>query len=226
MLYLFVFAHLVADFMLQPYWLVIRKRYWYGLAIHCSLVLICMLALAWLDASVLALWPAMLGITAVHFAADWWKVNYGDRIPAAPIVPFLLDQAIHFVTLVGMLSLVLPQEAIWSLEASAAAPIAIYGAALVVALFATPIGVMVWLDPRFEYVALAGRARIRSFMAAAVVIALAVVKAPLALPFTLLALVLVVQRPASPHPLDHPLGLLSVVGMAATMGSLLTMLLS
>ncbi len=34
MLYLFLFAHLVADFVLQPFWLVQRKRHWDGLLIH------------------------------------------------------------------------------------------------------------------------------------------------------------------------------------------------
>ena len=28
MFYLFLLAHLVADFVLQPYWLVVRKRRW------------------------------------------------------------------------------------------------------------------------------------------------------------------------------------------------------
>ena len=31
MFYLFLFAHLVADFALQPFWLVLRKRHWDGL---------------------------------------------------------------------------------------------------------------------------------------------------------------------------------------------------
>ena len=99
MFYLFLLAHLVADFVLQPYWLVVRKQRWDGLLIHGGIVLVCMLLLPLADAAALALWPAMLAITAVHIAADWWKVRYGGRIPGPPIGPFLLDQLIHVTTL-------------------------------------------------------------------------------------------------------------------------------
>src|SRR5215475_1176708 len=105
MLYLFLLAHLVADFILQPYWLVQRKRRWDGLLIHGGIVLACMLALPLADRSALALWPAMLGITAAHIAADRLKVRYGHHIPGPPIVPFLLDQAVHVTVLIVALSL-------------------------------------------------------------------------------------------------------------------------
>src|SRR6185503_16209413 len=113
MIYLFLLAHLVADFILQPYWLVLRKRRWSGLLIHGGIVLACMLALPLADSRTLALWPLMLAITAVHIAADWWKVNYGDRIPGPPIGPFMLDQVIHVTTLCVALSLALPSDQVW-----------------------------------------------------------------------------------------------------------------
>src|SRR5215470_8177031 len=115
MFYLFLLAHLVADFILQTHWLVIRKRRWDGLLIHGGIVLACMLALPLIDRAAMALWPAMLGIAAVHVAIDWWKVRYGDRVPGPPIVPFLLDQMIHAVVLTVALSLALPAGRVWAL---------------------------------------------------------------------------------------------------------------
>ena len=64
MLYLFLFAHLVADFVLQPFWLVQRKKGWDGLLIHGGIVLACMLLLPLAERATLALLPAMLAITA------------------------------------------------------------------------------------------------------------------------------------------------------------------
>jgi hypothetical protein len=221
MFYLFLLAHLVADFMLQPYWLVERKRYWYGLTIHCGIVLACMLALPLLDPAAARLWPAMLAITAVHFAADWWKVNHGSVIPGPPIVPFMLDQLIHVTTLAAALSLVLPFEQVWTLGGSSAAPMAVYAGAYIVALLATPIAVMVWLDPQFEKQALAGRARIRSLLAGAAVVSLALVAGAVALPVTLLGVAVVARRPLSAHPLDSSVGLMAVIAVAATLGMLL-----
>ena len=88
MFYLFLLAHLVADFVLQPYWLVVRKQRWDGLLLHGGIVLACMLLLPLADLSALALWPMMLAITAVHIAADRWKVRYGSRIPAHRLCHF------------------------------------------------------------------------------------------------------------------------------------------
>lgn len=224
MFYLFLLAHLVADFMLQPYWLVQRKRRWDGLLIHGGAVLACMLLLALADARTLALWPAMLGITAVHVAADWWKVNYGDHLSAIPIIPFLLDQVIHISTLCVALSLALPPEQVWTLAGSPIAHTAVYAAAYVVTAFAAPIGVMIWLDPAFKHIALAGRARLRSLLAGTLVISLTVFGGVVALPATLLGLAVVTRAPRSVHPLDQQAGLLAVLCIAATLGVLLAMM--
>jgi hypothetical protein len=224
MFYLLLLAHLVADFILQPHWLVIRKQRWDGLLIHGGIVLVCMLALPLIDRAALARWPTMLGITAVHIAADRWKVRYGHRIPGPPIVPFLLDQAIHMTTLIVALGLTLPAGQVWALAASPAAPLAIWAAAYVAAACATPIGVMIWLDPSFSQVALAGRARIRSLLAGVGVVSLALFGGPLALPATLLGAAMLVRRPRSTHPLDTPLGFMSVLCVGAILGAVLALI--
>src|SRR5258705_3573043 len=99
MFYLFLLAHLVADFVLQPYWLVVRKQRWDGLLLHGGIVLACMLLLPLADAAALALWPAMLGITAIHIAADWWEVRYGGRNPRPPHRPAFFLHGAHVLNL-------------------------------------------------------------------------------------------------------------------------------
>jgi len=83
-----------------------------------------------LDRAALALWPVMLGITAVHIAADRWKVHFGERMPGPPIGPFMLDQVIHLVTLCAALSLALPAAQVWRLDASPAAHWGLYASAV------------------------------------------------------------------------------------------------
>jgi hypothetical protein len=224
MFYLFLFAHLVADFVLQPYWLVVRKRRWDGLAIHGAIVLVCMLLLPLLDRAALALWPAMLAIAAIHITADWWKVRFGDQIPGPPIGPFLLDQLIHVTTLSVVLSLALPAAQVWSLAGAHLASFALYASAYVIAACATPIGVMIWLDPAFTNAALAGGARIRSLLAGVSVVSLTLFGGLLALPATLLGVAVVARHPRSDHPLDMPSGIVAVVCIAAMLGTGLALL--
>jgi hypothetical protein len=232
MFYLFLLAHLVADFILQPYWLVVRKRRWDGLLLHGSLVLVCMLALPLADPAAQALWPAMLAITAIHVAADWWKVRFGSRIPGPPIGPFMLDQAIHITTLAVVLSLALPAEQVWTLAASPVALLAIWAAAYVSAACATPIAVMIWLDPSSQHAALAGPARWRSLLVGAGAVSLALIGGALALPATLLGLLVAARRSGmttaganlAAHPLETPLGLLTVLCVAVALGVGLAMI--
>lgn len=222
MFYLFLLAHLVADFLLQPFWLVQRKRYWDGLLIHVGVVLLCMLALMLIEPGTRQLWPAMLVITAVHLAADRGKVRYGDRIPGPPIGPFLLDQLIHIATLALVLDAALPAAQVWQTDASAYAPLAIVACAFVAAACATPIAVMIWLDPAAQNTALSGQARVRSFVLAGGVLALTLMGGALALPATLLGLTFALRHPQSRHPLDRPTGLLTVLCVGASLGALLT----
>ncbi len=217
----FLLAHLVADFALQPLWLVERKKRWDGLLIHGGIVFGCMLAIGLLEARALALWPAMLAIAAAHTVTDWWKVNYGARVPGSPIVAFLLDQAIHLATLVLALGLALPPQIAWSLDSTAAARPALLASAAVLALLATPIAVMVWLDPKFAHVALAGRARTGAFVLAGAALALALYGGSATLPLALLGVVVRSEPACSAHPLDQPRGALTVALVAASIGALL-----
>lgn len=224
MFYLFLLAHLVADFILQPLWLVQRKRRWDGLLLHGAIVLGCMLLLPLFEPATLELWPMMLAVTAIHMAADWWKVHYGDHLFKWSLGPFLLDQVIHVVTIGGLLSLLAPAAVVWEYGWSPFIIPAMYASVYIIAACAAPIGVIVWLDPNFEHTALAGQARIRALAASALVVSLTLMGGPLALPAILFGLALVAHRPVSAHPLDTPPGLMVVLGLAATLGAALTLL--
>jgi hypothetical protein len=165
----------------------------------------------------------MLAITAVHIVADRLKVRYGDRIPGPPIGPFLLDQVVHVATLCVALGLVLPAQQGWTFTASPMAHMALYAAAYIVAACATPIGVMIWLDPAFTNAALAGGARLRSLLAGAMIVSLTLFGGLLALPATLIGATLIVRHPRSAHPLDMPAGMLAVLCVGAAVGTALTM---
>lgn len=224
MVYLFFLAHLVADFALQPLWLVRRKRRWDGLGIHVGLVLFCMLALLLVEPMTRALWPAMILISGVHLFADWWKVNQADKLFRPPLVPFVLDQVIHAATIALVLGLFLPQTQIWSPAASILAWPAIYVSAYLVAALAVPIALIVFFDPTFTHAAHAAQARLRSLVVALVVLSLALWAGPLALPVTLIGLALATRRAASPHPLDGSQGLLAVSIVAALSGAVLSLI--
>lgn len=224
MFYLFLLAHLLADFALQPLWLVRRKGRWDGLLLHVAVVLACMLALIALEPAASRLWPAMLGIAAVHLVVDRWKVRHADRLFRPPFVPFLIDQGLHVATIGVALGLALPAAVVWSPAASALAWPAIYLSGYLVAALAAPIGLIVLLDPTFQHGAYAARARARSMVAALIVLSLALFTGPVALPFTLMGLALASRHPASAHPLDRPAGLLAVIVVAASTGAALALL--
>ena len=224
MIYLFLLAHLVADFLLQPYRLVVRKRYWDGLLIHGGIVMGCMFALALVDRRVLALWPIIIGITIIHVVADWWKVHRADRLFKPPIIPFMLDQFIHIATLIWALGLVLPAKELWTLPTNVIEQLALYGVAYVIAASAVPIAVMVWRDPSFNYQSLAAPARVRSMLIGVIVISLALFAQPIALPAILIGFVIVARRPASVHPLDTPTGVLVILFAAIIIGTTLNMM--
>lgn len=224
MFYLFILAHLVADFVLQPLWLVKRKRHWDGLLIHSAIVLGCMLLLILIEPAMASLWPVMLGITGVHFIADWWKVQHGDRWFQPPIIAFVIDQLIHVATIAVALGITFAGDPIGMLASSSWSQAALYASVYIIALFATPIAVMVWMDPSFQHALLAGQARVRSLLASAAVVSLTLFGGIIALPVTLIGLTLVIQRPPSLHPLDRPSGMLIVLSVASLLGATLSFL--
>ncbi|NPA91268.1 MAG: DUF3307 domain-containing protein [Chloroflexi bacterium] len=96
MLIALIIAHLLADFPLQTdYIYTLKVRGNWGIIPH---VLVHVVVTAFLLATPLHYWPLLLGIFVSHYLIDWLKLH----LPCPnPVRAFLLDQAMHLVTLTG-----------------------------------------------------------------------------------------------------------------------------
>lgn len=92
-----VLAHLIADFILQPYALVVLKRRPVGLAIHSF---VHALVTAVIAAPFLPRWWIVLPASAVvHYLIDRWKVSSRQTTGLPSLGLFLADQALHLAAL-------------------------------------------------------------------------------------------------------------------------------
>jgi Protein of unknown function (DUF3307) len=85
-----VFAHLIADFVLQTGWMAANKRNPVALTAHVAVVLVTAIACTGV------LHPALFALAAVHMALDAAKA----WSPWKGLGPFLADQVLHLATIV------------------------------------------------------------------------------------------------------------------------------
>lgn len=88
-------AHVLADFLFQPGWMVARKREPLTFVSHGVVVLILSQAATGQVAA-----PALLGLTLAHMAVDAAKLRFGRGIGG-----FLADQAAHLATIAATAAL-------------------------------------------------------------------------------------------------------------------------
>jgi hypothetical protein len=104
-----LFAHALADFVLQTGWMVANKRRPAAMLAHIAVVLITAgLALGSVD-------PILLALAAAHFLIDTAKTFSGKR----GLMPFLADQAAH---LASLLALAVWAPGLWAAGVWAACP--------------------------------------------------------------------------------------------------------
>jgi len=103
-----LFAHALADFVLQTGWMVARKRHLPALAAHGGVVL------ATAVAATGSLHPALVALALAHLAIDLAK-TFAPR----GLLSFLADQAAHLVTLAALAAW---QPGLWAAGAWAAWP--------------------------------------------------------------------------------------------------------
>lgn len=87
-----LFAHAVADFLLQSHWMVIHKRRPEAMLAHIGVVLVS--AVAALGSAN----PALLALAAAHLAIDGAKISW----PGKGLGPFMADQLAHLVSLLAL----------------------------------------------------------------------------------------------------------------------------
>jgi hypothetical protein len=87
-----LFAHALADFVLQTNWMAQNKRNPVAMVAHGAVVLLTAIA------AVGTLHPALLALTAAHLVLDTGKA----WLPWRGLWPFVLDQALHLATLVAL----------------------------------------------------------------------------------------------------------------------------
>ena len=143
MFYRLMLAHLVGDFVLQNRWLVVRKRTPGGLALHIGLVGLAMVPVSWEWWG--EWWPWLLVILTVHAVTDWAKVRLEQRLRVAPIVPFVVDQVVHVLTIAAVVVVAEPTGAGTALRQ--AEPAWVVGSVYLMATFGLSIALPLWLDP-------------------------------------------------------------------------------
>lgn len=87
-------AHFIADYPLQNRWMVINKQRLPILLLHVGIHLMVMLILFEMK-----LWPYVLALAGIHFVIDYIKNMVNARWPEWILVPYIVDQCIHYVTI-------------------------------------------------------------------------------------------------------------------------------
>lgn len=102
MFYYLLLAHLLADYPLQPTWMVTQKNRRGVVILHASIHLLLGLIIIWLfsSASVKTIWPYLLFLAVVHLLIDLSKIKLSRIRPDWVKVPYLLDQLMHILSII------------------------------------------------------------------------------------------------------------------------------
>ena len=96
-----MFAHMLADYILQSNWMVARKgKSWDGLALHG--VVVGFMSLLAVAPYVKTVWLGLVVLTALHTFQDYLKVYLGPRLNIHPFIPYMADQVLHYLTIIGV----------------------------------------------------------------------------------------------------------------------------
>ena len=215
MFYRLMLAHLVGDFVLQNRWLVVRKRTPGGLALHIGPVGLAMVPVSWERLG--EWWPWLLTILIVHGVTDGVKVRLEPRLRVPPIVPFVVDQVVHVVTIAVVAVLAEPVSLGRALVGGE--PGWWIGSVYLMATFALSIALPLWLDPP-SVMRRPLAPRLTMIAASALVLTLAWRGLPMLIPVVGLGLYQGVARRMSRQPVmaTFPTEFLCALVVAASLG--------
>jgi hypothetical protein len=91
-------AHLIADYPLQPGWMVRNKSKPWVLLLHAGVHFVVMAGVAWMALG--KLWPYLAALAGAHLLIDAAKNAASRRRPDWVIGLYIVDQAVHIITLV------------------------------------------------------------------------------------------------------------------------------
>lgn len=97
-----LFAHFLSDYPLQSDWMVAHKQRLHVLLLHVGIHLAVMLVMV--GAYRWVLWPYLVGLTSVHFLIDLAKNFANARKPGWVVVPYLVDQTTHYLSIAAIVS--------------------------------------------------------------------------------------------------------------------------
>lgn len=98
--WMFILAHLIADYPLQTDWLVSVKRTWWGLALHVGVHLAVLLVMA--GPALPQLWLYAVGLAAIHYCIDYFKNWLSSVRPRWINGSYIFDQFLHLLSLIGV----------------------------------------------------------------------------------------------------------------------------
>jgi hypothetical protein len=104
MVWSLLLAHFIADFPLQSNWMVKAKRDIRILLLHVSIHLAVMVIVV--GAARTATWPYLLFLAVLHFGIDYVKNEINEWKPTWVVVPYIVDQVIHYLTIVWVAVLI------------------------------------------------------------------------------------------------------------------------
>ncbi len=94
-------SHFLADYPLQTNWMVKNKKHWWALTLHVVvhfLTMVSMILITHTDQFLFVL-PYLLLLTVIHFVIDTIKNLESKYIPQWVIIPHLLDQLYHILSI-------------------------------------------------------------------------------------------------------------------------------
>lgn len=104
MIWHLILSHLLADYPLQPTWMVRNKTSLWVMAFHAAIHLVVMLVLV--GAVRVVIWPYLLALALMHFIIDLGKNLANIVRPRWVIMPYAVDQVLHFLSIWLVVTLV------------------------------------------------------------------------------------------------------------------------
>lgn len=97
MFYYLLLAHLLADYPLQPDWVIFNKTQRGVLALHIIIHFLTSVIIVWIFSSTIGLsvWPYLLLLAGIHFLIDSFKSKLSRIRPKWVKIPYVVDQLVH-----------------------------------------------------------------------------------------------------------------------------------